>query len=282
MRDHALWLWSRRHGRAGSIGCQGRRVRRRHLSRGSATRYTASAGTGKSKTPVLIIGGSSNTLVTKSTMINLKSSFEPVQHHKYSRNGDKVPVNRDEMLPIMQFFARRLQSRRGVPEGKVVLKSREYFLVTRLPREHCRSMIQNSTDCLIRLPKRRLLSKMTRNGRCGITHTVYRTSGVGFEQYHGGKRRKENAGKRHNIHLNTKVVYSCRSLSSIISQAIYYLQLQLGFLPPFLLLIQPCQPCSQSTCYNVNLKDDSFPSKSPPPHCRLVWSSRRRRFRLPW
>ena len=79
---------------------------------------TTSSGTGKSKTPVLIIGGSSNTLVTKSAMTNLKSTFESVQYHKYSRNGDTMPRNR-EMLPIMQFFARRLQSRRGVPEGSV-------------------------------------------------------------------------------------------------------------------------------------------------------------------
>lgn len=78
---------------------------------------TASSGTGKSKTPVLIIGGFSNTLVTKSAMTNLKSAFESVQYHKYSVNGDIMPRNREEMLPIMHFFARRLQSRRGVPEG---------------------------------------------------------------------------------------------------------------------------------------------------------------------
>jgi hypothetical protein len=30
-----------------------------------------------------------------------------------------MPSNRDEMMPIMQFLARRLRSRKGVVEGAV-------------------------------------------------------------------------------------------------------------------------------------------------------------------
>ena len=87
-----------------------------------STTTAALSSAGESKTPVLIIGGSSNTLVTKSAMTKLKSTFETVQYHKYNRSGDNMPSNRDEMLPIMQFFARRLQSRRGVPEGSVEIR----------------------------------------------------------------------------------------------------------------------------------------------------------------
>jgi hypothetical protein len=32
-----------------------------------------------------------------------------------------MPANRDEMLPIMQFFSRRLRSMKGVPAGVVEL-----------------------------------------------------------------------------------------------------------------------------------------------------------------
>lgn len=80
---------------------------------------TVSSGSRKCKTPVLIIGGSSKTRVMKSAMASLKSTFESVQYAKYNRDGDNMPRNREEMLPIMQFFARRLQSRQGVPEGSV-------------------------------------------------------------------------------------------------------------------------------------------------------------------
>lgn len=84
-----------------------------------STYSTALSGSRKCKTPVLIIGGSSETLVTKSAMTSLKSTFESVQYTKYTRDGDSMPRSREEMLPIMQFFARRLQSRRGIPEGSV-------------------------------------------------------------------------------------------------------------------------------------------------------------------
>lgn len=74
---------------------------------------------GKLKTPVLILGGSSNSLVTSSAVARLKDVFENVEYKPWKKSGDGMPTNRDEMLPIMQFFARRLRSRRGVPEGSV-------------------------------------------------------------------------------------------------------------------------------------------------------------------
>lgn len=71
------------------------------------------------KTPVLVLGGSSSTLITRTALDGLKAAFQNVEYQKWSRAGDGMPRNRDEMLPIMRFFARRLRSRAGVPEGSV-------------------------------------------------------------------------------------------------------------------------------------------------------------------
>ena len=71
------------------------------------------------KTPVLVLGGSSGTLITRSALDKLKAAFQSVEYQKWNRTGDSMPRNRDEMLPIMRFFARRLRSRAGVPEGSV-------------------------------------------------------------------------------------------------------------------------------------------------------------------
>lgn len=71
------------------------------------------------KTPVLLLGGSSNTLITRTTLDKLKAAFQFVEYKKWTRTGDGMPRNRDEMLPIMRFFAHQLRSRAGVPEGSV-------------------------------------------------------------------------------------------------------------------------------------------------------------------
>ncbi|KAL8808794.1 MAG: hypothetical protein Q9200_004009 [Gallowayella weberi] len=73
----------------------------------------------KNKTSVIVLGGSSNTLITQSTLREIKKAFQEVEYVKWSRLGDGMPKNREEMLPIMKFFARRLQSRSGVPDGAV-------------------------------------------------------------------------------------------------------------------------------------------------------------------
>ncbi|KAI4149230.1 MAG: hypothetical protein LQ340_004738 [Diploschistes diacapsis] len=77
--------------------------------------------TRKNKTPVLVLGGSSETLVSDSSVERLKSTFDFVEYKRWRRPRDSMPRNRDEMMPIMQFFARRLRSRQGVPEGSVEL-----------------------------------------------------------------------------------------------------------------------------------------------------------------
>lgn len=75
----------------------------------------------KSKTPVLVCRASKNSKVTDSAVSKLKDAFEHVEIKDWKRNGDGMMTNREEMLPIMQFFARRLLSRRGVPSGSVEL-----------------------------------------------------------------------------------------------------------------------------------------------------------------
>jgi predicted esterase len=75
----------------------------------------------KCKTPVLVCRASRNSKVTDSAVSKLKDAFEHVEVKDWKRNGDGMMSNREEMMPIMQFFARRLLSRRGVPSGSVEL-----------------------------------------------------------------------------------------------------------------------------------------------------------------
>lgn len=75
----------------------------------------------KLKTPVLICGGSQGTQITKGVLSALKYRFDDVRYVKWEKEGDGMPKNRDEMFPIMQFFASRLRTRAGVPDGAVEL-----------------------------------------------------------------------------------------------------------------------------------------------------------------
>jgi hypothetical protein len=47
----------------------------------------------------------------------LKGAFAEVEYVKWEKADDGMMRNREEMLPVMKFFARRLRSRAGVPEG---------------------------------------------------------------------------------------------------------------------------------------------------------------------
>ncbi|KAK5113432.1 hypothetical protein LTR85_010860 [Meristemomyces frigidus] len=73
----------------------------------------------KCKTPVLVCAGSSESTVTPSAEDKLKHVFESVEVKRYRRPGDNMPNSRDEMMPIMQFFSRRLRSTKGVPAGGI-------------------------------------------------------------------------------------------------------------------------------------------------------------------
>ncbi|KAH6665692.1 Alpha/Beta hydrolase protein [Halenospora varia] len=80
----------------------------------------SSSGTSqKFKTPVLVCGGSRSKQVTRGSVDRLKGAFENVEYVKWEKSEDSMPRSREEMLPVMKFFARRLRSRAGVPEGAV-------------------------------------------------------------------------------------------------------------------------------------------------------------------
>ncbi|KAI5302719.1 hypothetical protein KEM56_000416 [Ascosphaera pollenicola] len=77
---------------------------------------------GKAKTAILLVGGSGSdsALADTSGVKRTEEAFCAVQVVRWTnRKGDGMPRNREEMLPIMQFFGRRLRSKQGVPEGSV-------------------------------------------------------------------------------------------------------------------------------------------------------------------
>ncbi|KAL3422891.1 phospholipase carboxylesterase superfamily [Phlyctema vagabunda] len=86
---------------------------------GKLPNSSPAAPTDKNKTPVLVLGGSRSTEITRSSIDKLKETFSDAEYVKWSKPVDSMPGNREEMLPIMKFFARRLRSRAGVPEGAV-------------------------------------------------------------------------------------------------------------------------------------------------------------------
>lgn len=77
----------------------------------------------KCRTPVLVCAGSADggSVVTRGVEEKLRRVFGFVEVRRMRREGDGMPRDREEMLPIMQFFARRLRSVKGVPEGVVEL-----------------------------------------------------------------------------------------------------------------------------------------------------------------
>jgi predicted esterase len=93
------------------------------ISFGAAYPLSASTLGAKDRTPVLLLAGRDDggSAVTDTALKRTKDVFEFVEIHRWPRRGDGMPRNRDDMLPVMQFFARRLRSRKGVPDGSVEL-----------------------------------------------------------------------------------------------------------------------------------------------------------------
>ncbi|KAK6369817.1 hypothetical protein LTS17_009267 [Exophiala oligosperma] len=73
------------------------------------------------RTPVLLLSGSNSPLAAadSSSLKRVKGVFEFVTYHRWKKAGDTMPKNREEVLPMMQFWARCLKSRRGVPDDAV-------------------------------------------------------------------------------------------------------------------------------------------------------------------
>ncbi|EEQ29243.1 hypothetical protein McanMca71_006647 [Microsporum canis] len=80
-------------------------------------------GRNKSPSPVLVLGGhGAHSAVSDIGARRTKEEFEYVEIVRWrGKKEDTMPRNREEMMPIMQFFARRLRSTSGVPEGSVEL-----------------------------------------------------------------------------------------------------------------------------------------------------------------
>lgn len=80
---------------------------------------SAKASAVSQQTPVLLLGGSSNSGVTRQALGETKAIYKQVEYQVWNRSGDSMPRNREEMLPVMRFLARRLRSQHGVPAGSV-------------------------------------------------------------------------------------------------------------------------------------------------------------------
>jgi len=75
----------------------------------------------KWKTPVLLCKADRHSRATQGDVTRIRDNFGAVEIKEWRRVGDGMPSNREEMIPIMSFFARRLRSMRGVPEGAIEL-----------------------------------------------------------------------------------------------------------------------------------------------------------------
>ncbi|KAF1986563.1 alpha/beta-hydrolase [Aulographum hederae CBS 113979] len=73
----------------------------------------------KFKTPVILCKGNKDSKVSPADVQRIKDTFAATEIQEWKKTGDGMPTNREEMLPIMQLFARRLLSMRGIPEGSV-------------------------------------------------------------------------------------------------------------------------------------------------------------------
>ena len=89
------------------------------ISIGAPYPLSGSRAGDKNRSPVLLVSGRDSVAVSDEAVRRTKQVFEFVELSRYARKGDSMPSSRDEMLPVMQFFARRLRSRQGVPEGSV-------------------------------------------------------------------------------------------------------------------------------------------------------------------
>jgi predicted esterase len=75
----------------------------------------------KNRTPIMLLGGSQGLLARDdgSAVKRVKSVYEFVEYNQWKKSNDGLPGSREEALPMMHFLARRLKSRRGVPDGAV-------------------------------------------------------------------------------------------------------------------------------------------------------------------
>lgn len=81
----------------------------------------AGIGYEMSKTPLLICCGHGNRSTTEEAIARAKDRFMDMGYVKWTNGGNLLPEDRQEMLPIMALFARRLQTRAGAPGDAIEL-----------------------------------------------------------------------------------------------------------------------------------------------------------------
>ena len=91
------------------------------ISIGGRLPESTSTPSTKRKTPIMVCGGNRNTEVTKQQVERLKAGFKDTEYVKWEREGDGMMRSREEVLPLMRFWGRRLRSRMGVPDGALEL-----------------------------------------------------------------------------------------------------------------------------------------------------------------
>jgi predicted esterase len=64
----------------------------------------------KAHTPVLLCHGSSSEIIDEDAVDSIKKEFTNVKIVQWKRPDDGMPRNREEVLPMMEFFADRLRS----------------------------------------------------------------------------------------------------------------------------------------------------------------------------
>ncbi|CAJ2508036.1 Uu.00g092220.m01.CDS01 [Anthostomella pinea] len=64
----------------------------------------------KARTPALICHGRNSEVLDDDAIEVIKKEFVDVREAKWKKNDDGMPNSREEMLPIMQFFAERLRA----------------------------------------------------------------------------------------------------------------------------------------------------------------------------
>lgn len=63
----------------------------------------------KARTPALLCHGMASELLDEEAVESVKEEFADVREVRWKKSDDGMPKNREEMLPIMQFFAERLR-----------------------------------------------------------------------------------------------------------------------------------------------------------------------------
>ncbi|TGZ82666.1 phospholipase/Carboxylesteras-like protein [Ascodesmis nigricans] len=93
------------------------------ISIGGPLPHSAPSPHPKAKTPVIVLGGSKNTAITDTAESRIRNVFGAATIvHWSGKSGDGMMQNAEETRPMMEFIARRLRSKAGIPKGAVELR----------------------------------------------------------------------------------------------------------------------------------------------------------------